>query len=202
MKTITPRLLALGFMVLAIIVGGGLYFKASVLQGAGEEHSGGALIGGAFTMTDHAGRTVTEKDLQGHYSLINFGFTSCPDVCPTTLAYMANLYGKLNHAQQKKLRMYFVTVDPARDTPDVLKNYLNAWPGLYTGLTGTPTQLAVMAKKYLVYYAKKSQGAGADYTMDHSAYIYIMGPDGQYISHFGHTTPEGEALAKIVQLLS
>jgi protein SCO1/2 len=164
--------------------------------------TGAPEIGGAFSMTNQDGEVVTEKDLLGHYSLVNFGFTSCPDVCPTTLAYMANVYGMLKPEQQAQLKIYFVTVDPARDTPEVLKNYLTAWPGLYTGLVGTPEELAAMAKKYLVYYAKKPQGDEGDYTMDHSSYIYIMGPDGKYISHFGHSTPQNEAVKVLSQLLN
>jgi protein SCO1/2 len=114
---------------------------------------------------------------------------------------MANVFDKLSDEQQAQLKMYFVTVDPERDTPEVLKNYLAAWPGLFTGLVGTPEALAAMAKKYLVYYAKKPQGDGADYTMDHSSYIFIMGPDGKYISHFGHSTPLDEAVKLLSQVL-
>lgn len=168
----------------------------------GEDVSQQVNIGGPFTMTDQNGQAVTEQDLLGHYSLVNFGFTSCPDICPTTLAYMASLYPHLTPEQQKKLKMYFVTVDPDRDTVEHMKNYLTAWPGLFTGLVGTPEGLAAMAKAYLVYYAKKPQGEGQDYTMDHSSYIYIMGPDGKYISHFGHSTPPDEALKTLLQLLS
>lgn len=178
-------------------------FKAFTqkLQGS-EQIEGGVEIGGPFTMTSQDGVTVTEKDLLGHYSLVNFGFTSCPDICPTTLAYMANLYHQLTPEQQQKLKMYFVTVDPERDTTRHMKSYLTAWLGLFTGLVGTSEELAAMTKKYLVYYAKKPQGDGQDYTMDHSSYIYVMGPDGKYISHFGHSTPPQEALQILLQLLS
>jgi protein SCO1/2 len=169
----------------------------------GDETAQGAVdIGGPFTMTNQDGVTVTEKDLLGHYSLVNFGFTSCPDICPTTLAYMANLYHQLPADKQAKLKMYFVTVDPERDTPEHMKTYLNAWPNMFTGLVGTPEGLAAMAKEYLVYYAKKPQGEGEDYTMDHSSYIYVMVPDGKYVSHFGHNTPPQEALQALLQLLS
>lgn len=172
------------------------------LKGTTEASTGSVDIGGVFSMTNQDGVVVTEKDLLGHYSLVNFGFTSCPDICPTTLAYMANLYDQLPADAQQKLTMYFVTVDPERDTTAHMKNYLNAWPNRFTGLVGTPEELAAMAKKYLVYYAKKPQGDGQDYTMDHSSYIYVMGPDGKYISHFGHSTPPQEALQILLQLLS
>ena len=192
-------------VVLAIATGfiNGIQLKMFVqkLQGS-EQTQSGVDIGGPFTMMNQDGVTVTEKDLLGHYSLVNFGFTSCPDICPTTLAYMANLYHQLTPEQQAKLKMYFVTVDPERDTVPHMKNYLTAWPGLFTGLVGTPEGLAAMAKEYLVYYAKKPQGDGQDYTMDHSSYIYVMGPDGKYISHFGHSTPPQEALQVLLQLLS
>lgn len=169
----------------------------------GEETAQGAVdIGGPFTMTNQDGVTITEKDLLGHYSLVNFGFTSCPDICPTTLAYMANVYQQLPAEAQQKLKMYFVTVDPERDTAEHMKTYLNAWPNMFTGLVGTPEGLAAMAKEYLVYYAKKPQGEEEDYTMDHSSYIYIMGPKGEYLSHFGHSTPPEEAVQLLLQLLS
>jgi protein SCO1/2 len=162
-------------LVLAVGVGGWLFFSHS----ATEQISG---IGGPFTLVDGAGRTVTDRDLRGQYLLIYFGYTFCPDVCPTTLTAMASALDQLG-SRAEQLRPVFITVDPERDTPKVVRDYTAAFSPRILGLTGTPEQIAKVAGEYRVYYAKHRTGEGpGDYTVDHSSIIYLMGPDGRFIA--------------------
>ena len=139
-----------------------------------------AAIGGPFTLTDGAGRTVTDQTFRGKYMLVYFGYTFCPDVCPTTLNDVAQAIDKLGPAADK-LRPLFITVDPARDTPDVMRQYAAAFSPKLTGLTGTAAQIATVAKEYRVYYAPHKTGPNpGDYTMDHSSILYVMDPSGRF----------------------
>jgi protein SCO1/2 len=146
--------------------------------------SGQANIGGSFTLTNHKGETVTEAILKDKFSLIFFGFTYCPDVCPTTLTKVTEVYENLPKEKQDMLNVYLVSIDPERDTPETLANYVGAFGDYITGLVGTPEQIKDIAKKYLVYYVKR--GEGEDYLMDHSGFLYLMGPDGLYLTHLKH----------------
>ncbi len=145
----------------------------------------GAAIGGPFSLIDQDGRAVTDRAYAGRYRMIYFGYTFCPDVCPTTLAkLMQGLRGfaAKSPALAGRIVPIFITVDPDRDTPAVLKQYVAAFgPGL-TGLTGTPAQIASLAKAYGVYFKKQPAAAGASgYLMDHSSQAILFGPDGQPI---------------------
>lgn len=136
-------------------------------------------VGGPFHLTDQNGKAVDESLLKGKWSLVFFGYTFCPDVCPTTLTTLARAQDLLG-PKAKKLQVVFISVDPARDTPGQLKTYLSspAFPKGTVGLTGTAAQVDATTKAYKVYYAK--QGAGADYAMDHSAAVYLMDPKGRF----------------------
>jgi protein SCO1/2 len=136
-------------------------------------------VGGPFHLIDQNGRAVDESMLKGKWSLVFFGYTFCPDVCPTTLTSLAAAQDRLG-PKAKKLQVVFVTVDPARDTPAQLKTYLSspAFPKGTIGLTGSPEQVDAMTKAYKVYYAK--QGEGQDYAMDHSSAVYLMDPKGRF----------------------
>ena len=142
--------------------------------------SGTAAIGGPFTMVDTEGRTVDESVLNGRWSLVFFGFTYCPDVCPATLQALSAAVPKLTPDQAKNLQIVFVSIDPERDTPEQLKGYLDAQrlPVKAIGLTGTPAQVAATAKTYRVFYEKA--GTGDDYTMNHSTAVYLMDPKGRF----------------------
>ncbi|MHA1524432.1 MAG: SCO family protein [Alphaproteobacteria bacterium] len=151
-----------------------------------------ATIGGAFSLTDHTGKTVTDVDLRGRFLLVFFGYTYCPDVCPTTLQTMTDAIEMLGD-QAKSVQPVFISVDPQRDTPQVLHSYVQNFHPSLIGLTGTSDQIAAVARAYRIYFAKVTQGgAGKDnYLMNHSAISYLMGPDGKFITHFSHdTTPE------------
>lgn len=159
-------------LVLAVGASGWFYFA----HGAGA----GGGIGGPFTLIDSAGRTVTDRDLRGRYLLVYFGYTFCPDVCPTTLAAVAGAMDKLGK-RADDVQPVFITVDPHRDTPKVIGTYTAAFSKRILGLTGTPQQIAQVARAYRVYYARHKTGDGPDdYTMNHSSILYLMDPQGRF----------------------
>lgn len=147
--------------------------------------TGQALIGGPFQMVDQEGRTVDQTLLDGKWSLVFFGFTYCPDFCPTTLAAIEATKARMG-AKGEDLQVVFISVDPERDTPKALKDYLSSdgFPAGVIGLTGTPEQVAATARTYRAIYEKV--GEGDAYTMNHSLTIYLMGPDGKFRSALSH----------------
>ncbi len=143
---------------------------------------GGIAIGGPFQLTDQQGHAVTERSWPGKYLLVYFGYTFCPDVCPTTLSDLAAALDRLG-AEADRVQPLFITVDPRRDTPAVLANYTASFTPRLVGLTGTAEQIAQVAKEYRVYYAEHRTGPGPDdYSMDHSSIIYLMAPDGHFVA--------------------
>lgn len=159
----------------------------------GVQSTGKALIGGPFSLVNHNGQPVTDKDFRGKLMLVFFGFTHCPDICPTELQTVAAALEQLGPDAQK-IAPIFVTVDPERDTVDKMSPYVKAFDERIIGLTGTPEDVAQAAKAYRVYFrkAKPSEGAAeSDYTMDHSAFTYLMDGNGEYLTHFNFgVTPE------------
>jgi cytochrome oxidase Cu insertion factor (SCO1/SenC/PrrC family) len=150
--------------------------------------SGTALIGGPFTMVDQKGNTVTEKNFEGHYTIYFFGFTFCPDVCPTELQVLTAALRELG-PDATKITPVFVSVDPDRDTPKIIAEYVANFDPRFVGLTGTPEQLAIMARAFHVYYKKIADEKNAqNYGMDHPSILYLMGPDGKFAKHFPYTT--------------
>ena len=147
--------------------------------------TGQPAVGGPFQLVDQDGRTVDQTLLDGKWSLVFFGFTYCPDYCPTTLTSLEATRQQLG-ADADDLQIVFVSIDPERDTPQALKDYLSSdgFPPGVIGLTGTPEQVAAAAKVYRAYFQKV--GDGEDYTMNHSLTVYLMGPDGQFRSALGH----------------
>lgn len=166
---------------------------------------GGAMkaemdIGGPFQLVDQQGRPVTDQTFRGQYMLVYFGYGYCPDVCPTELA---NLTAALDILGPKAdaVKPLFITVDPERDTPAFLADYVANFHPRLTGLTGTPEQIKAVAKAYKVYYAKAEQPGEADYLMDHTSFVYLMGPDGRFLSLFrGQTDPNtiAETIARFM----
>jgi protein SCO1 len=156
------------------------------LGGCGHGASAGAQAsanaggpGGPFTLVDQDGKSVDQRVLDGKWSIVFFGYTYCPDVCPTTLTTLGKAMDALG-PKAKDAQVVFITVDPARDTPAALKTYLSSrvFPKNILGLTGTQAQIAQVAKAYAVFYQK--EGSGSDYTMDHSTALYIMDPQGKF----------------------
>ena len=161
----------------ALLVAGGVGLWAFGTPASLQE---AASIGGPFTLVDGAGHTVTDANFRGKYMLVYFGYSFCPDVCPTTLNDVALALDKLGPAADR-LQPIFITVDPARDTPDVVRQYTAAFSPRLRGLTGTAAQIATVAKEYRVYYAQHRTGPGpGDYTMDHSSILYVMDPAGHF----------------------
>lgn len=156
----------------------------------------GMQVGGPFTLTDHTGKAFTEQDLRGHYALLYFGFTFCPAICPTELHKMTvalNQAGELAY----EILPVFITVDPERDTQDVMKAYVaQFYPGMI-GLTGTKEQIDQTLKAYKVYARKVADPALSDYTMDHSSYIYFLDPQGALIGIYGINSTPSEIAAAI-----
>jgi protein SCO1/2 len=151
-----------------------------------------AAIGGPFQLTDQVGQTVTEKSLQGHPTLIFFGFTHCPDVCPTSLFEISEVLRAMGK-DADRVNAYFISVDPDRDTSQAMKEYLSSFDPHLKGLTGNPDQVAKVISAYRVY-ARKVPLKDGDYTMDHTALIYLMDRDGQFVSPFNlKRTPEQAA---------
>lgn len=147
--------------------------------------TGEARIGGPFELVDQNGRPVDQSMLEGRWSLVFFGFTYCPDYCPTTLQMLEATKQQLG-ARAKDVQIVFVTIDPERDTPQALKDYLSTegFPEGVIGLTGTPEQVDAAARAYGAPYQKVGEGEG--YTMNHGLTIYLMGPDGKFRSAVAH----------------
>lgn len=151
-----------------------------------------AAIGGPFELTDQNGRTVTEEDFKGRPTLVFFGFTHCPDVCPTTLFDISEVMRALG-PDADRARAVFVTVDPERDTQSALKDYLGSFDPHLSALTGDPDAIAKVAKEYRVYY-KKVPLDGGSYTMDHTTVVYLMNKSGEFVRPFNlKRTPEAAA---------
>lgn len=147
-------------------------------------------IGGAFSLIDQHGRRVSDASFGGRHLLVFFGFVNCPDVCPTALQNVTLALNALGGAAGKVAPL-FITIDPARDTPDVLANYLSNFHPSIVGLTGTADEIAAVAAAYRVAYGKVEGGGTDNYAMFHSAYLYLMRPDGAFLTHFRHTdTPD------------
>lgn len=160
-----------------------------------------ASIGGPFTLLNGASQQVTDRSFRGKYMLVYFGYTYCPDVCPTTLQSLAGALDALG-AKANDVVPIFITVDPARDTPAVMQRYVGAFSPRLIGLTGTPAEIAQVEKQYHVYAAKHVTGPGPDdYGMDHSSVIYVMGPDGRFIAPLEEAAPK-QMGADIARLMS
>lgn len=151
-----------------------------------------AAVGGPFRLVDQNGQSVSDADLKGKPSLIFFGFTHCPDVCPTTLFEVSEILGRMGD-DAKRVNALFVTVDPERDTQEKIKDYLSSFHPRLRGLTGDAAAIAAIEKAYRVY-AKKVPLEGGGYTMDHSALVYLMDKDGRFVAPFNmRRTPEDAA---------
>jgi len=158
-----------------------------------------AAIGGPFSLTDQNGHTVTEQDLKGKPFLVFFGYTNCPDFCPTTMFEISEVLKKLGPAAAGT-RALFITVDPERDTPAALKDYLSSFDPHITALTGEPEAIAAVAKAYRAYYRKVPLKDGG-YTMDHLVLVYLMDKDGRFVSRFNLNRPLDASAAELRKFL-
>lgn len=158
-----------------------------------------SAVGGPFQLVDQDGRTVTERDLKGRPTLVFFGFTHCPDVCPTTLFDVSEVLRALG-PDADRARAVFITVDPERDTPEKLKEYLSSFDPHLTALTGDAEAVAAVAKAYKVYW-KKVPTEGGNYTMDHTAIVYLMDKDGKFVAPFSMKRRPQDAAAELRKYL-
>jgi len=170
-------------LLVAALAGGILWHESENVPGLGRVVSTGqADVGGPFQLTDQHGKRVSDQEFRGRYRLIYFGYSLCPDVCPTTLAVMAQALEKLGDKSVRVVPI-FITIDPERDTPKVLDDYMKAFGPSFVGLTGSAAEIKDVEKRYRVYAAKKPL-PGGNYGMDHSSVIYLMGPNGKMISFY------------------
>ena len=167
----------------------------------GPQTSGQALIGGPFVLKDVTGKQVTDADFRGRYMLVFFGFTNCPDICPAGMQLISAALGKIG-SKADKVTPIFVSVDPARDTPEKIATYVKNFDDRIVGLTGTPEEIAAIAKVYRVFDEKTpNANAPTEYGMNHTSIIYLMGPDGSYVTHFTPMTTVDAMTAKLDKLL-
>jgi protein SCO1 len=193
------------FIVIAVALAGLLVLAAGALLLAYRDNPKGAagsvlasVIGGPFHLVDQNGKPFGDADLKGKWHLVFFGYTHCPDTCPTTLNELSLALGRLGK-EREAVGIVFITVDPERDTPEMLKAYVDSFDAPIVALTGTVDEVAQAAKDYRVYYAKHPRADGS-YDMDHSAVIYVMDPQGRFTATF---TPDStpEAIAERLQKL-
>lgn len=188
MRTRLLIVIALGFLTGAI-AGAAVLAVTDQRSERAVTTSGKALIGGPFKLTDQHGKTVTDRDFRGRYMLVFFGFTHCPDICPAELQVMAASLDALGPKGEEVVPI-FITLDPERDTPEAIADYLKNFGSRFVGLTGSPEAIAEAAKAYRVAYSKfQEDGAAGDYSIDHSALVYLMGKDGEFVTHFAYGTP-------------
>ncbi|NOG71978.1 SCO family protein [Roseicella sp. DB1501] len=174
--------------------------QTSLPSAGGVQLAQGLSLGGSFRLTDQSGREVTERDYANGWMLVYFGYTYCPDVCPTELGTMASIMDALGPAGAK-VTPVFISVDPQRDTPEVLKDYVARFHPRLQGLTGTPEQVAEVARRFRVYYAKVQRPDMTDYLMDHSSFLYLVGPDAKVRALYRpETRPEDIAAGIAAQI--
>ena len=196
------------FVLAAAVLGGLVIMGAGVLLALAHRDTprgaAGTLlasaIGGPFRLVDQNGKTVTDADLKGKWSLVYFGYTHCPDACPTALNDIAIALDQLG-PKREAVRSVFITVDPERDTPEVLKEYVTSFDAQILALSGGAEEIARAAKAYRVYYAKHPE-PGGDYSMDHSSVIYVMDPEGRFTASFTHQSTPEEIAERLKKLLA
>lgn len=184
----------------------GVALALAILPGPREQitralpSTGKALVGGPFTLVDHNGKTVTDRDYRGRYMLVYFGFTNCPDVCPSGLQVISAALDKAG-AKADQVMPIFITVDPERDTPEQLASYVSSFHPRLVGLTGSAEQIAAALKAYRVY-AKKVEDpkSTAGYTYDHTSIIYLMDRNGDYLANFTHATSVDRIAERLAKL--
>src|SRR5580704_3078898 len=179
MRVARFRLVAAIFAVILIAAAAGILAYAFRQDPGRPGAALSSMIGGPFHLVDQNGKPFTEADLKGKWHLVFFGYTHCPDVCPTTLNELSLAVDHIGKKGSAEIGIVFISVDPDRDTPDVLKSYVSSFDAPITALSGTDAQVKQVASDYRVYYAKHRREDGG-YDMDHSAIIYVMDPEGRF----------------------
>jgi protein SCO1 len=192
------RLLALGLQILSTI---GLA-TTLIGQPSSWAATSSVTIGGPFALTTPDGTTVTDQTYRGKWLLIYFGYTFCPNTCPMTLHEIAGALEKLG-PDAARVQALFITLDPQRDTPEVMGEYTRSFDARILGLTGDPHQIATVVQEYGAYWVRHRTGPGAeDYLMDHSTYLYIMDPQGKFVRAFDADTPANHIADALRQLMA
>jgi protein SCO1/2 len=189
------RLRGIAILLLAALIGGSALLYRW-LTPAGLD-LGQSLIGGPFELVDQDGKPVRDTDLRGRFLLLYFGFIFCPDACPTALVAMADAIERLGDAADR-VTPVFITVDPERDTPAALKDYIGNFHPRLIGLTGSPEAIARAAKAYRVFYRRADNSGTTEYLMEHSSIVFLIGPDGRYLTHFTHAS-DPETMAREIR---
>jgi protein SCO1 len=161
----------------------------------------GTAIGGPFDLVDQNGKRVSDIDLRGKWLLVYFGYTHCPDACPTALNNIALTFRDLAPQLRGEIRPVFITIDPARDTPRAMKDYVASFDAPILALTGSAAEVAQTAKEYRVYYAKNPE-AGGDYSLDHTSLIYVMDPNGRFAASLDSEATPAQMTARLRQLIA
>jgi protein SCO1/2 len=186
-----------GLLLAAALIASGC--QSGSPQGETEGNLVGSAIGGPFELVDTDGKTVRWSDFDGKYRVVYFGYAYCPDICPTDVARLMRGYAKFQQAEPQmaaQVQPIFITIDPARDTPQVVAEFLSNFPPGMIGLTGTPEQVDVAAKAFKVYYRRGEDGGNGSYLMDHSNAAYLMGRNGEPIALLPvDVVDKGEAIA-------
>ncbi len=186
------RILA-GIAAAVVVVAIGLFWRMDTLVPGGS-------VGGPFTLEDQTGHTVTEASYRGKLMLIYFGYTYCPDICPTTLGGIGRALDQLTPQQRAQIVPIFISVDPKRDTVDQLSQYVRNFMPDLVGLTGSPDQVQSVMREFRVY-AKKVPGDGANYTVDHSSILYLMDRQGKFLKPFPGSIPSNDLAAALKKAL-
>jgi protein SCO1/2 len=193
------RLIAIAVAVVAgVAIGVGFRFVMPV-DGSGNRTASftDPGIGGPFRLVDQDGRERSDSEFRGKLMLVEFGYTYCPDVCPLGLQLFADIVDKLG-ADADQVQPLFITVDPGRDTPEQLRGYVEHFSPRIIGLTGSEQEISTVAREYRVYYKLGNDRAtNPNYTVDHSAILYLMGRDGKFLTHFTHETPLDKVVGTI-----
>ncbi|WP_296744033.1 SCO family protein [Mesorhizobium sp.] len=188
----TMRFILIGILIAMAVGIGGMTIWSY------RSHHSGEPYGGSFTLVDEKGAPITEAAMRGRPSVVFFGFTHCPEVCPTTLFELAGWLKTMGDSG-KNLNAYFVTVDPERDTPQIMNSYVSNFSDRITGITGDPDKVHAMAKAFGIYWKKVDTGDG-DYTMDHTASVLLLNAKGEFAGTIAYGESADTAIAKLKRL--
>ena len=193
-----PRSRAFPIRIAAILIAVALVGFAAFMLTSPSQRPRGALIGGAFALEDGAGKTVSDQTLRGKPFLVYFGYTHCPDVCPTELAHISDVLSKMGN---KAIPTLFITVDPERDTPKVMQDYVSSFNPAVIGLSGSPQAVEATEKTFRVYSRKGQKQPDGDYSMDHSSIVYLMDKKGAFVEAFNVEQSPDEAAKELEKYL-
>src|SRR5271163_725290 len=193
-----PRLRAFAIRIVATLVAIAVVGLAAFLLTSPSQRPRAALIGGAFSLEDGAGKTVSDQTLRGRPFLVYFGYTHCPDVCPTELARISDVLSQMG---DKSIRALFITVDPERDTPKLMQEYVSSFNPAIIGLSGSPEAVEATEKTFRVFARKGPPQADGDYSMDHSSIVYLMDKNGAFVEAFNLERPPQDAAKDLERFL-